>query len=196
MVALIGGLSSLKTGLRLPIGMTTWSSSNWIPLGKDSCSCCANDAKRGVSQVHFCCFDVEEENSITRYWGAEVTGVPPTDARQGVGRGTGSSPAEVDAKGFSREQSKGVWLQAKGTLLPSTSTKVAMQTWSPKNWRNLRRFVCKGKSHGTTCQQIGTERQDDSRHRKPSTPDGAPNKTDAASEPRMSNKSSLQRWQE
>ena len=37
------------------------------PIGKYGCSFCANDAKQGASQVHFCCFDVEEENSITRY---------------------------------------------------------------------------------------------------------------------------------
>ena len=37
------------------------------PIGKNGCSCCANDAKQGASQVNFCCFDVEEEKSITRY---------------------------------------------------------------------------------------------------------------------------------
>ena len=121
---------------------------NWNPIWKRQplmlCEWCQARSEASMSLL----FDAEEEISITRYWGAERTGAPPTDARQAVGRGTGSSPAEVGMKGFSREWSKGVWPHAEGTFLSSTSTEVATQPWSPKNWWNLQRFVRKDKSHG------------------------------------------------
>ena len=49
-------LEQLKTGRRLPEVVSTE-----ILFGKDSRSCCANDARRGASQVCLCCFDAEEE---------------------------------------------------------------------------------------------------------------------------------------
>ena len=58
-----------------------------------------------------------------------MTGVSPTDARQAVGRGTVVVLQKLAQKAIPESRAK----QAEGRFLPSTFSKVAMQTWSPKN---------------------------------------------------------------
>ena len=56
---------------------------------------------------------------------------------------------------------------------------------APKTDETFEDLYARGRAMEQHDQQIG--RQDDSRYRKPSTPDEAPKETDTASEPRASN---------